>query len=77
MMPDEFLSRFNEKLKKILRVSESKWVDVKRCQRCGKDHDHLLFSPLDNAADDYKFCSICPETSQPILLRVVSDGSTA
>jgi transcription elongation factor Elf1 len=44
-------------------------VQVKHCQRCGKDHA-LYFQELNNAVDAWSYFAICPNTDQPILLRV-------
>lgn len=43
-------------------------VDVKSCQRCGKDHDAMLFMPLSNPIDEYAWWGLCVETGQPVLL---------
>lgn len=50
--------------------SDAMPVDVNKCQRCGKDHSQLLFYPLANPADLYKWWSICPVTQQPLMVKV-------
>lgn len=53
-------------------ASETK-VDVRRCVRCGKNHDQLLFKPLSTPILSGPFetlthWSMCPELDQPILM---------
>lgn len=45
-------------------------TDVKRCQRCGQDHDGMTFQPLDNATGAYRWWAPCPTTGQPVMLSV-------
>ncbi len=45
-------------------------VHVKRCQRCGEDHDNLEFVPLFNPADDFTHWTMCPKTNQPVTLAI-------
>lgn len=50
-------------------------INVKRCQRCGKDHPELEFKPLSNPVDDWKWWATCPNTGEPVLamVRVVEE----
>jgi len=41
-------------------------TDIRNCARCGKNHNSLIFSPLDNH-DRYTHFAICPISGQPIL----------
>lgn len=52
------------------------YVDVKSCQRCGKDHEHTAFDKLLNPRDDYSYYGYCSVTSQPILLKIQDNGTT-
>lgn len=47
---------------------------IKNCQRCGKDHVFLLFSKLDNPADEWGWWAMCPVKNQPILMMVIHDS---
>jgi hypothetical protein len=49
-------------------------VNVKRCARCGHDHDQLTFTELANATDEWNRWAMCPNVSQPIMMRVTDDG---
>lgn len=48
-------------------------VDIKKCQRCGKNHDALVFWELTNPADNYKYWALCPATDEPVMLAVFPD----
>lgn len=54
-------------------MSEQVITNVSRCQRCGEDHNQLIFQRLDNAIDNYNYWGTCPTKNQPILLKVVED----
>lgn len=43
-------------------------VNVKACQRCGENHDGMVFSKLANPADEYTHWGVCPQKHQPVLL---------
>ena len=45
-------------------------TDVGNCARCGKDHKALTFLRLGRPIDEDTHWSICPETGEPILLRI-------
>lgn len=45
-------------------------VDVRKCQRCGEDHDRVEFRPLFNPADEFTYYGQCPNVTQPILLAI-------
>jgi len=45
-------------------------TDVGRCARCGKDHAQLEFRPLANAPDEWTHWAMCPETNEPVLVRM-------
>jgi hypothetical protein len=49
-------------------------VDVTNCARCEMDHVDLEFQRLPNAADEWEYWAMCPNTNAPILMRVVSDN---
>ncbi len=43
-------------------------VTVRRCQRCGKNHQ-MVFAKLTNPADEWTHWGLCPNTKEPVLLR--------
>lgn len=47
-------------------------VDIISCQRCGDNHNRLVFMRLDNPRDEYNFWAMCPVKNQPLTMRVVS-----
>ncbi len=47
-------------------------IDVKSCQRCGKDHQ-IYFDKLKNPADEFNYWGMCSKTGQPVLLRIQTD----
>ena len=44
------------------------WFNVKNCARCGGEHDHVLFIPL-NGNDTYTHFAMCDLVRKPILLH--------
>jgi hypothetical protein len=47
-------------------------TDVRRCARCGGDHDGMTFIRMQNPIDPgYPFWSLCPKGYGPILLQAV------
>ena len=48
-------------------------ADVKKCQRCGRDHPGLTFCALDNPVDDFCWWAMCPNKGQPILQKVIGE----
>lgn len=48
---------------------------LRDCARCGKDHKNLLFVPLTNAADEWKWWCMCPIIQEPILLALSEDDA--
>lgn len=48
-------------------------VTVKHCARCGEDHENLIFSLLANPQDEWKYWALCPDSHQPVLLKVTED----
>ncbi len=55
----------------VVRQKSLLAVDVRGCSRCGGAHDALRFEPLLNPDDVFEYWGSCPNTGQPILLRVV------
>jgi hypothetical protein len=47
-------------------------TNIFSCARCGKDRKLLCFARLNNSPDRYSHWAMCPNTKQPILLRIVS-----
>lgn len=44
---------------------------VEKCARCGGDHDEpLTFAPLDRPNEAWTHWTMCPNSRQPIMLRV-------
>lgn len=52
-------------------MPQVKRTTVTGCARCGMEHKNLKFERLSNPADEWKWWSICPNTGQPILLKIV------
>ncbi len=50
-------------------------VDVRKCARCGGNHDEVLFKEFTIPQDDieYTHYGFCPANYEPILLAVVVD----
>jgi hypothetical protein len=48
-------------------------VNVKECARCGCDHEKQVFTKLMRPSDGWTYFSVCPKTSQPIML-MIADG---
>jgi hypothetical protein len=56
-------------------MKETIYVNVKRCARCGKDHDHIEFAKFDEPVKDsdgtkWNYWATCLNTGDPILMRV-------
>ena len=45
-------------------------LDVVGCARCGDTHRKLFFKPFVHRAAHYTHFAACPETGEPILMRV-------
>ena len=50
-------------------------ITIKRCARCGQDHENLIFEEfIDKPIDiDYNYWAMCPGMKQPILLKLYDD----
>jgi hypothetical protein len=50
-------------------------VNVKKCERCGKDHDGLefaeLISPVIIDNEEYPWVGQCPATHERIFVKIV------
>lgn len=44
-------------------------IQTKGCPRCGKDHESS-FRALNNPATEWRWFAICPNTQQPVELRI-------
>ncbi len=44
-------------------------VTIKSCARCGGDHYDLVFKEMAESSGEYTHFAMCPELSEPILLR--------
>lgn len=44
---------------------------VRGCARCGKMHKNILFLRLKKPTTDKTHWSLCPNTQEPILLKIV------
>lgn len=53
---------------------ETMQVNVHGCARCGVDHEMLRFLPLRNAPDEWQWFALCPNTQQPVMLKVDDDS---
>ena len=53
-------------------------VSVKRCARCGGDHDNMVFKRLAKPVDMDGMCThwvMCPTNQEPILMEThITDG---
>lgn len=56
----------------ILRQESQMSINVKKCQRCGKDHDAMEFKQLSNPSNEFSRFGFCPITNQPVLLAVLT-----
>ena len=43
-------------------------TDIKKCARCGGEHDRLILRPMANA--DWTHWAMCPTLGQPIMVNV-------
>jgi hypothetical protein len=46
-------------------------VDVKRCARCGEDHQKVVFKKLTRPGPRHQYWAPCPKNQEPIMMRVV------
>ena len=44
---------------------------VENCARCGTGHKDIKFAKLKRACASWTHWAICPETGEPIMLKVV------
>jgi len=52
---------------------EARSLTFTNCQRCGGTHTDLVFLPLANAIDEWRWWSLCPATGQPVLASTPED----
>lgn len=72
---EKYQKKIKETREALTQVAGVKRIDVKQCQRCGHDHDSMLFYPLANPADpELAHYSMCPTLNQPLMLRIVPDA---
>lgn len=45
--------------------------NVRGCARCGQDHPTLKVLPISNPIDDFNYWGFCPNTYQPVLVKVM------
>jgi len=57
------------------RLMDRVTVSLKRCARCGRDHTNLTFTPFTRPAGTWTHWVLCPETAEPIMLRVDEPAS--
>jgi len=57
-----------DKMAEDLGHEQEHKVDVKRCARCGQNHNALVFHRLTNPSA-YTHWAMCPITNEPILLQ--------
>ncbi len=55
-------------------MSEPRYISIKRCARCGNDHERVKFykftSPIeDNDGTIWQWYGECPHLKEPILMR--------
>lgn len=48
-------------------------VDIKNCHACGKEHQNLSVTALENPIEWYNFYSTCPFTNKPIYIKFVTE----
>ena len=52
---------------------ESIFTAVGNCARCGGNHPRIEFKPFEFLADKWTHWAMCPEKSEPILLKQVPE----
>jgi len=47
-------------------------VDIKKCARCGQDHDKMSFLKFTRPPQEghYTHFCVCPQTLEPILMTI-------
>ena len=45
-------------------------IDVRKCARCGGDHDAVTFRRLTTPPPDHQYWAMCPTLYEPILIRL-------
>lgn len=56
-----------------MNVDYSVKTTVENCARCGTGHKNIKFAKLKKPCVSWTHWAICPETGEPILLKIV-DG---
>lgn len=53
-------------------------MNIRKCARCGEDHDNLVFfaltRPFETTTLNYRYWAPCPTNGQPILCAVYEDS---
>lgn len=47
--------------------------EILNCARCGRDHRNLNFKKFIVPIEEYTYWSTCPETGDPILMKLNED----
>ena len=50
-------------------------INVRKCARCGGDHDRVGFKPFTNPPRRFSHWAHCPKSGEPILMRLVETES--
>jgi hypothetical protein len=56
-------------------IMKSKLIEIVKvtgCARCGKTHKNLKFKPFDKKFRDFTHWVLCPNSLDPILLKIVT-----
>jgi len=55
------------------------WYGLESCSRCGENHSNLDFKKLgnpiivgDNKEYEFNYWGICPNTNEPVLMKISS-----
>ena len=46
-------------------------TEILSCERCGGDHPEIVFVELECHADTWDHWALCPETGEPLTLRLL------
>ena len=58
-----------------LNIFDRKKIDVKRCARCGKNHDALEFNRFRRPPTGFEWWAPCPTNGEPILMTIMETKS--
>lgn len=56
----------------MLSQTTTMTTNIKRCARCGNDHEDLPMKDMSNS-DRFSHWAECPTNGQPILIKIIID----